>query len=41
MNAYPYEKYQLMNHMQKPEPMPASDWRQRRLTRVVVFFMAW
>jgi type IV pilus assembly protein PilY1 len=30
-----------MNPMQKSEPMPARDWRQRRLTRVVVFFMAW
>ncbi|HWL61927.1 MAG TPA: PilC/PilY family type IV pilus protein [Steroidobacteraceae bacterium] len=30
-----------MNHMQKSEPVLASDWRQRRLTRVAVFFLAW
>lgn len=30
-----------MNYMQKSESMPVNDWRQRRLTRAVVFFLAW
>ena len=30
-----------VNHMQKSEAVSTSDWRQRRFTRVVVFFLAW
>ncbi|MDQ2641857.1 MAG: PilC/PilY family type IV pilus protein [Pseudomonadota bacterium] len=41
MNPYSNPSTKPVNHMQKPEPVSTSDWRQRRFTRVVVFFLAW
>ncbi len=41
MNSTLDIKHQSMNQMQDSKPMPVRDWRQRRLTRFAVFFLAW